>query len=185
MKSIIKNKHLLLLTLLILLTLFSCSFAEDASDKKDPAVHPDLSLYNTTYKIGRSDGNPFIIEADRIDIYKKDNKALGNGISFTKYDDQGELDLQGTCNSIDIDTKNEDAKLTGNVSLNIEKEGLLVQSLLIKWDSETSTLDTGDGEVTVIWEDENKIIGKGFTANLRTRVFEFGKIKNGIINEKN
>jgi LPS export ABC transporter protein LptC len=185
MKSLVKNKKLLLLTLLILLTLFSCSFTEDEKDKKDPAVHPDLSLYNTTYKIGRSEGNPFIIEADEIDLYKKDHKALGKGISFTRYNDDGELDLIGTCDSIDIDTKDEDATLTGNVNLNIKKEGLLVQSLQIQWDSATSILDTGDGEVTVFWDDGNTIEGKGFTANLRTRVFELGKITNGIINEKN
>lgn len=185
MKSIIKNLHLLLLSLLLLLTLFSCSFTEADKTREDPAVHPDLSLYNTTYKIGRSDGNPFIIEADLIEIYEKDNRALGTGIAFTRYNDEGSIDLQGTCDSIDINTRNEDAFLKGNVTLNIEKEGLLVKSSQISWKDATSILDTGDGDVTVTWENENTIDGTGFTANLRTRVFELGKINNGIIYEKN
>lgn len=185
MKPIIKNKHLLLLSLLMILTLFSCSFVENEQDRKDPKVHPDLSLYNTTYKVGRPDGNPFIIEADLIELYDKDNKAIGTGISFTRYNDEGELDLTGTCDSIDINTKYEDATLTGNVKLNIEKEGLLVQSMKVSWDNATSILDTGDGDVTVVWDNGNTIEGIGFTANLRTRVFELGKIKNGVINEKN
>lgn len=185
MKSIKKKIHLLLLSILISSTIISCSFVTDDENRIDPAIHPDLSLYNTNYRIGRSDGNPFIIEADLIDIYEKNNNAIGEGISFTRYSDDGSIDISGTCDSIDINTKDENAILNGNVLLNIETNGLFIKSSQVSWTSDTSILDTGSGNVTVEWDNGNTINGTGFTANLNTRVFELGKINNGIINEKN
>jgi LPS export ABC transporter protein LptC len=184
MKSLNKHIYLFALVLSLASVMSSCSFLEENQERPEPAVHPDLSFYDATYTIGRPDGNPFTIKAKDLQIYKKEDRATGNIITFEQRDDEGVVQVSGTCDSISIDTDDEDAVLSGNVSLNIETEGLNIVSDEVTWDSDTSILDTGDQDVVVTWSNGNTIAGKGFTANLETRDFELASIEEGIINEE-
>jgi len=180
------NKRLYaLLAISLTIILSSCSFISEQKEKDIPIVHPDLSLYDTTYKVGRSDGNPFIIKASLLEIYKDDNKAFGTDVTFIRYDENSNIELEGRADSVEINTKKDDAILSGNVIVDIKNEGLQINCDSINWDNSNSILDSNDGVVNVIWDQSNSIEGYGFSGNLNTRIFELSTIKDGKINEKN
>lgn len=166
-----------------IIILSSCSFVDEKNTDTNPVIYPDLSLYDTTYKVGRDDGNPFIIKAKLIEIYNNDDKAIASNVSFFRYDINNEIELQGIADKVEINTITEDTTLSGNVEINLIKDGLKINSDSVNWDNAKSIMDTDEGLVSVVWNNTNIILGYGFSGNLNTRDFELSKIKEGLINE--
>ncbi|MBK5201221.1 MAG: hypothetical protein JJE21_06775, partial [Spirochaetaceae bacterium] len=71
-----------------------------------------------------------------------------------------------------------------NVVIDLKQEGLKIKCDSVNWDNSQSLLDTNEGLVKVIWDNNNIINGYGFSGNLNTKIFELSTIKEGVINEK-
>ena len=176
-----KCKFIVLTIFIILLT--SCSFINENEEQNDIIEHPDLILKDVSYTIKRDVNSSIKLASDQVEIYNKTNLTKAQNVDFIIEDDNGESQITGKCDKIEINTDNFDVKLKGNVIFKILDPVLEIYCDTLDWNNENSILNTQDEQIKVI-SDNSTIIGSGLSLNIDTRYFEFKEITKGELYEK-
>lgn len=169
----------------IIVTIFlisSCSFIDKNNDKTDPIEHPSLILENSNYKVNLSPDLNIEFTSSLINIYNKTDSTIIDNATFTLKDGENNLVAEGNCDKITINTRTNNLELIGKVNINIKDPQIDIKCDKINWNNKEHSLNTD--ESVVVTSDYGAFTGKGFSANLDTRYFEFKEIEKGTLYEK-
>ncbi len=176
-----RNKLIVFTIIIILLS--SCSFIDDKDKNNEIIEHPDLVLFDTTYSINRGSNDPIKLEATKIEIYNKKNLTIAENAKFEIINQKGDTQVEGSCDKLEIYTKNNNIELFGNVNFSINNPQLQISCDKLSWNDKEQLINTEDENIIV-----NSYIGKfegsGLSANINERYFEFKRITKGEIYEK-
>jgi LPS export ABC transporter protein LptC len=163
----------------------SCSFvAQDTDARPKPAQHPDLQLTDGSYTLSQAGTAPVTVVAKNIEIYGKAHKALMDNLSFTQYDSDGVLKMQGKADYCSLDTDSYSAQLDGNIFLELPERKFSIDCSSLDWDNSSKVLSSTKGKVSVTFNGNDTITGTGFSGNLATRTFEFATLEKGELHEE-
>ena len=160
------------------LLMASCSFVSDDGTEHEKPVTPDIILENATYTLGQTGEPPIFIKSSRIELYSDDNRAITEALSFIQYNDDGEIRLEGSADSSEIDTESKVMKLDGNVRLAENESGMMIEADTLMFDSENDEV-TADGNVKVV-SDDGEFEGTGFAGDLLLSSYSFASIEKGV-----
>ncbi|MDC7245071.1 MAG: LPS export ABC transporter periplasmic protein LptC [Sphaerochaetaceae bacterium] len=166
----------------ISLFLFSCSLEEDGiTGLQESGTFPEILLEKSTYIISLEEGNPIVINGDRIEIYKEEQKAVIEEASFTQKDDDSRLTMEGSFKKAEVDTITNDVRMEDSVHLTMYPSLLSITGESLSFESEDRIVRSdGDSSITLTIEGEKSLRGTGFTGDLSRWTFEFEQLQEGV-----
>jgi LPS export ABC transporter protein LptC len=187
--SAIKKRHLLLLILLALFS-FSCSFDyEEATVEEELSEEiPDTVMLKFSQTVVEEDGSMIRLEAEKAEVYEKQEKMIALGISFQEFNEAGELITEGKAEKAVYYTDTENAEFSGSILFFLPQEDSTLTAEAISWEDETRRLTTPPGvSVQLQRKDGSFISGQDLVADLRSMIVEFGKAVSGriVVSEEN
>jgi len=180
---VIKKISPILLISLFLILLLSCSFNPN-EELQNIGLNrlADLKLYNTTYKVVNDDSPPIVIEAKKIEIYKKEKKVIITEAVFNQYEKENKHLMSGSFGLGEIDTDTNEMKLSDGVILNHLEEQLSIISDYLYWDNKNQIVSgTDENRVKLINKEHDIIIGRGFKGDFSSATFEFQFLEEGVL----
>lgn len=174
----------ILILLIILLTITSCSF-QDTVEKTKKIERPSIILNDSIYTVNSENEDKITFYAKYLEMYDEKHTALLKELKFKQVDKENNLILEGYCDTADIETDEKNVVLTGNIFLNHVKEQMQFKSNSLKWNTKKKLLETDtDSSLQLSYKDDIKLTGKGFKGDLSTLDFDFLSTINGEINEE-
>lgn len=160
----------------------SCSLSPEQDIEARTFTLPDIALRNATYVMDRGNDPPLTVVAEEIAIYEQTHQAIIRGLSFSQWDEEGNLILTGHADSAKVDTEVYDAELTGSVWIEKFPEHLIIEAETLNWISEEEKLTSnGDTPVTLFYENDKKVQGTGMIASLATFNVTFDSVLEGVL----
>jgi LPS export ABC transporter protein LptC len=158
----------------------ACSF-DYGEQAQDDDSKPDIIMYKVDY-IRMQTGKPIMhINADILERYEKRNVMEFEQLSFKHFDEHsGELRTTGNAQSAQVELGSGDIHLAG-VSLDVVSESATIVADNLDWKDDERFLAAGsDDLVNIKKADGTDITGKGFSAFIRDRKWEFSNGIQGI-----
>jgi LPS export ABC transporter protein LptC len=95
--------------------------------------------------------------------------------SFEQFDHHGEeINAAGHAGTAHVELESGNINLRGGVSIAVDSEDMTIETEKLDWkDKERILSGDADGEVKILREDGTNFYGRGFTANTRSRTWEF------------
>lgn len=121
------------------------------------------------------------LTADRLEQYKSDGASFANNSTFKTWNDKNEIQTQGSCELLGIDSKNEVYSLFNNIKLKNKEPSLELSAENLKWNAKTEQLISGKKDTVTIIKDDTEVTGKGFSASSISNTFSFESDITGTI----
>jgi LPS export ABC transporter protein LptC len=166
--------------LLSFFSLWGCSFDYGMAGME--GEYPDLVMEDTDYVRVR-DGDPVVrIKAKQVERYDKRQTMELKNFSFEQFEDHGaKVNAVGQAGTAAVDLNSGDVRLGGKVTISVDSEDLIIETDTIEWkDKERSLTSQEDIAVDIYRSDGTSFTGKGFSANLRSRTWNFSGGAEGI-----
>ncbi|MDR2149677.1 MAG: LPS export ABC transporter periplasmic protein LptC [Spirochaetaceae bacterium] len=161
----------------------ACSF-DYGEQAQDDGSKPDIVMYKVDY-VRMETGEPVVhINADVLERYEKRNTMAFERLSFKHFDKHtGTMRTTGSAETAQVELDSGDIHLTG-VSLDVVSESATIAAESLEWQDNERFLTAGtDNLVNIQKKDGTNITGKGFSAFIRDRKWEFSHGIQGIYNE--
>jgi LPS export ABC transporter protein LptC len=161
--------------------LAGCSFDYGAAGDGDSAL-PDIVMNDVEYVRVR-DGDPQVrFRAERAERYEDKQLMELRNFSFeqfTRHD--GETDSTGRARSARVELDSGNIGLYDGVSLSVDSEDIVIETESLNWqDKERQLSGSPDAEVRILRDDGTNFRGRGFSANTRSRRWEFAGPIGGV-----
>lgn len=170
--------------MLLLVCALSCSFDyEEATVEEELSEEiPDTVMLKFSQTVVEEDGSMIRLEAERAEVYEKQEKMIALGISFQEFDENGELITEGKAEKAVYQTDTDNAEFSGSILFFLPQEESTLVTDAISWEDETKRLKTPPGvSVLLQREDGSYIEGQELVADLRNMIVEFGRSVSGRI----
>ena len=154
----------------ILLTSCSLKYSEtvEAEDKVPEFVFEETKLVR--YEDGKTS---LELNASTLEQYKDSNETYGKDIAFISYDDEGELETEGSCGIIFADTGTKVYELYDDIDLYNAAENMRFSASVLKWNGKSEQLTSGRSDMVKIEKDDTIMRGSGFSASGISKTFSF------------
>lgn len=164
--------------------LFSaCSLKYD--DALDVGEHtPELIFQQTAMTRYEDKKMTFSMEAEVLEQYKKSSETYAQNVSFSAFNDEGELETEGACGYLFSDTDKEIYELYDNIHLNNLQEKTKFYANVLKWNGKNEQLISSRGDMVRVEKDGTVIRGTGFSASGISKEFSFRGTVTGDIETK-
>ncbi len=175
------------LTLLILLSLFSCSldYEEARIAETMTAETPETILMNFTHTIVNKGRVTVILEADRAETYTVKEEIHLRGIHYREFGNDGAVLTEAIAERAVFYTKSEDASFSGNIIIYSPEEETTLFAESLSWTKEGKRLEANPAEtVRLKKDDESFVEGKGFSAGFREKELEFSSARGQYVWEE-
>lgn len=168
LKGVLKS---LLFSILILFT-FSCSLKYSETVEAEDKV-PEF-VFEETKMVRYEDSKPTLeLTAETLEQYKNSNETYGKEIAFTSYDDEGELETEGSCGIIYADTGKKLYELYDDINVYNAPENMRFYAQILKWNGKSEQLTSGRSDMVKIEKDDTIMRGSGFSASGISKTFSF------------
>ena len=152
----------------------ACSF-DYGNSQSESGKKPDIVMENVEYVRFRS-GNPQMrFQAESAERYEERQTMNLREFTFEQFENQGtEINAIGRAGEalVELDTGN--ISLSGGVRIEIDSEDVIMETSGLHWhDAEKQLSGWEDDEVEIYRSDGTSFIGRGFSANIRYRTWEF------------
>jgi LPS export ABC transporter protein LptC len=185
-----KEKSTILLFLLIAhcsLLIVNCSF--DYGDQGGEGNDlPDIVMNNVEYVRVRSANPQARLQAERVERYENRRIMELRNFSFEQFDNLGEtINAQGRAGSASFEIDTGDIRLGNGVRIEVESEDVAIETDWLEWLDRERTLTGKEEDEVFIFQDSGTVFsGIGFSANARSRTWEFtGMVQGTYIHEDN
>jgi LPS export ABC transporter protein LptC len=162
------------LILLTSLLMPGCSFDYGEGAAEDSGL-PDLVMNDVEY-VRVKNGDPQVkFRAERAERYENRQLMELRNFSFEQFSNHGEeIDSTGRAAAARVELDSGNIAISGGVSLSVDSEDITIETESLEWRDEERQL-SGDLEepVRILRDDGTSFQGRGFTANTRSRVWEF------------
>jgi LPS export ABC transporter protein LptC len=151
-----------------------CSFDYGADSAQNTDL-PDLVMNNVEYVRVR-DGDPQVrFQAERAERYENQQLMELRNFSFEQFSNHGgEVDSTGKAAAARVELESGNIGLSGGVSLSVDSEDITIQTESLDWLDKERQLSGGpESPVRILRDDGTSFQGRGFTANTRSRRWEF------------
>jgi len=107
--------------------------------------------------------------------------------SFEQFGNDGEVSASGKAGGASVELDSMDIFLSGGVLLEVDSEGIAIETDRLDWRDGPRTLTGGsDEEVRISRDDGTSFVGVGFSAETRRRTWEFsGEASGTYVHENN
>lgn len=175
------KKIVFFLTVTFLLS--ACSLKYD--DTLDVGARTPELIFQETSMIRYEDNAIKVkLSAEILEQYKKSPETYAKGVVFTSYNDDGELDTEGSCKFLFTDTDREIYELYDDIKLYNRSENTNFFANVLRWNSKNEQLISGRGDMVRIEKDDAVIRGTGFSASGISKEFSFRGTVTGDIDAK-
>ena len=144
-------------------------------------VTPELQFKNVNYKKYKNRRLDTQIQAEALERYRGDNTAYAKNASFFAWDEEGNLNTEGKCALLGIDSDNDIYTLFNNIFLHNIDQKFKLRATNLKWNGKTEQLSSGINDTVYLERDDIEIEGSGFSASGISRSFVFENSISGII----
>ncbi|MDR1970783.1 MAG: LPS export ABC transporter periplasmic protein LptC [Treponema sp.] len=151
-----------------------CSFDYGPGDTENSG-QPDLVMDDVEYVRVR-DGDPQVrFRAERAERYEDKQLMELRNITFEQFARHGEeIDSRGRAAAARVELDSGNIGISGGVSLSVESEDITIETGALDWQDKERQLSGGPEELVRIYRDDGtNFQGRGFTANTRSRGWEF------------
>jgi len=160
----------------------SCSLSTEAELASRTLALPDLTLVNAEYVLKDEESEPIAIQAAEISLFDKTDRAILSSLSFSQSDKEGKVVLTGRADEAEANTKNWDARLTGNVQVTDVRNDFVIKADELSWLHKQQLITApADRLVTIVYTDDKRIEGYGLDGDLKSAVFTFDRIVSGAV----
>lgn len=160
--------------LILVFSLASCVKSAQTDNRANTENLPDMVMTNATYIFGEKGRSPVVMNAKKITIYNREtDKTELENINFHQEDE-----MTGSCERAVVTDNNNNARLSGNISLYKKTDNFTIMCDSLTWDNRKQVIST-EGIVDVEYQDGTIIRAKGFTAKLDDNIYEFKEIIKG------
>jgi LPS export ABC transporter protein LptC len=167
------TKSKLIVCLFLVVVLFwGCSF-EYGSLNSSGEEQPEIVMYDVEY-VRVENGEPMVqFKAEKAEQYDENRTMKLSNFSFTQFN-QNEDDTSGFAGSGVIDLDSKDVVLNDGVYIDAVSEDMQISTAELNWKDKTKELNAGINEEVFVERSDGTVInGSGFSADLRTRTWEF------------
>ena len=158
--------------LLFFLFFSSCSLKYSEQVNSEDKV-PEFVFEDT--KLVRYEKTKPTVEvvAQKLEQYKNSSESYGQQVSFTSYNDNGEVETEGSCGILYADTDKKVYELYDDINLYNTPEKMRFYANALKWNGRSEQLTSGRGDMVKIEKDDTIMRGSGFTASGISKTFSF------------
>jgi LPS export ABC transporter protein LptC len=161
--------------LFVLPALFSsCSFNYDTSPEEDKN-QPDIIMREVEYVRIRG-GDPVVrFQAESAERYEDKQTMNLSNFSFDQFENHGdEINASGSAHAADVDLDSGNIRLSGGVRIAVDSEDITIETTGLEWrDKEKLLSANSKAPVEILRSDGTRFTGIGFSANTRSRTWEF------------
>ena len=163
-----------LLVFFVCIVIAACSFDYGRSGDGDEEK-PDIVMENVEYVRIRGGDPSMRFKAELAERYEERQTMRLVNTSFEQYENRGtEINATGWAGQALVETETGNARLSEGVRVEIDSEDIIIETTGLRWrDAEKELLGIGDDEVEIFRSDGTRFIGRGFSANIRERTWEF------------
>ncbi|MDR0876479.1 MAG: LPS export ABC transporter periplasmic protein LptC [Treponema sp.] len=176
--------HYPLLAVFALLAI-SCSFDYGTEAAPDNNM-PDIVMYNVDYVRVRN-GDPQVrFQAELVERYEDRRTMELQNFSFEQFGSHGtEIDAVGRAGTAHVELDSGNITLSEGVNLEVESEDIIIKTEKLSWLDFDRVLSSGhEEEVSILRENGTGFTGMGFSANARSRTWEFsGEVGGSYVHE--
>jgi LPS export ABC transporter protein LptC len=170
----------------LLMMFLSCSFNYDTSPEEDQS-QPDIIMKDVEYVRIRG-GDPVVrFQAESAERYEdKQTMNLGN-FSFDQFgDDKNEINASGSAQEANIELESGNIRMNGEVRIAVDSEDITIETAGLEWrDKERLLSASPEAPVEISRSDGTRFRGLGFSADTRSRTWEFsGGVSGSYIDEE-
>jgi len=152
----------------------ACSF-DYGSSREGDGGKPDIVMENVEYVRVRGGDPTMRFRAELAERYEERQTMSLRSITFEQFENQGtEINALGRAGTavVELDTGN--VRLSDGVSMEVESEDITIETSGLRWvDKEKQLYGQGEDEVEIYRSDGTRFTGRGFSANIRERTWEF------------
>lgn len=124
------------------------------------------------------------VTAATLEQYKDSNETYGKDIAFTSYDDEGNVETEGSCGIIFADSGKKLYELYDDIDVYNAPEKMRFYASVLRWDGQTEQLTSGRSDMVKIEKDDTIMRGSGFSASGISKTFSFRGNITGTIETK-
>lgn len=153
-----------------LLTSCSLKYSEtvNSEDKVPEFVFEDTKL------VRYENQKPTLeVSAATLEQYKNTNETYGKAVSFVSYDDEGNVETEGSCGIIFADTGTKVYELYDDINVYNAPEKMRFYANMLRWNGRSEQLTSGRGDMVKIEKDDTIMRGSGFSASGISKTFSF------------
>jgi LPS export ABC transporter protein LptC len=166
--------------------LFSCSFNYDTSPEEDKN-QPDIIMKDVEYVRVRS-GDPVVrFQAESVERYEDRQTMNLSNFLFDQFEDHGdEINASGSARDASVELDSGNIRMNGDVRIAVDSEDITIETAGLEWrDKERLLSANPDAPVEIFRSDGTRFTGLGFSADTRSRTWEFsGGVSGAYIDEE-
>lgn len=138
MKSILKK----IIVFLLFISIMSCSLKYEDEEMFSESA-PEFIF--SGLEMNRVEDNKLTatLTAAKLEQYRNDDSMYAENVVFSLYDDNGKINIEGTCNLLSADTNSENYSLFGNVDVVSYEQDVAMKGENIHWDGKREQLVCG------------------------------------------
>ncbi len=172
------------ISLLIMLAFtISCSFEYEqllTDDQKQEI--PDVSLYTISERVYDEGEQILELRSDRVQVFEKQGIHKIMGLSFTHFDDDGDIAVRGSSGFASRDLNNDDILLSETVDIYITENSYRIRGEEFLFSPEQNLIWAApDIFVELLKDDGTSLQGRGFIADLLLQEIRFENGVRGIL----
>jgi LPS export ABC transporter protein LptC len=159
----------------------SCSFDYGENTGMDSGL-PDLVMNDVEYVRVR-EGDPQVrFKAEQAERYENRQLMELRNFSFEQFSNHGEdIDSTGKAAAARVELDSGNIGISGGVSLSVDSENITIETERLDWQDKERQLSGGpEAPVRIVRDDGTSFQGRGFTANTRSRSWEFAGPAGGV-----
>ena len=175
-----RNKFGMTVVFLLCLVLPSCSLKYAETVNSEDKV-PEF-VFEDTKMVRYENQKPSLeVTAATLEQYKDSNETYGKDIAFTSYDDEGNVETEGSCGIIFADSGKKLYELYDDIDVYNAPEKMRFYASVLRWNGQTEQLTSGRSDMVKIEKDDTIMRGSGFSASGVSKTFSFrGNITGAI-----
>jgi LPS export ABC transporter protein LptC len=171
--------------LIVFLLIFSgCSFDYGVSSGEGRG-RPDIEMDEVEYTRVRN-GDPLVrFRADKAERWEERRTMELENFSFEQFENHGDINAQGNAGTASVELDSGNIELENGVIIEVDSENLTIETGRLSWQDKERILSGPEaGAVIIRRSDGTFFTGQGFTANARSRAWEFtGEVSGTYIHE--
>ena len=162
---------------------FSCSLKYDQTVNAEE-TNPEFVFTHAKMVRYEKGAESVKVYADSIEQYKDSDITYGKNVSFTTYDDDQEVETEGSCGYLYADSEKEIYELYDGIKIYNKAQNTNFFANMLKWNGKTEQLTGGKRDTAKIEKDGTVIYGTGFSASGVSKTYSFSGTVSGEIEAK-
>ncbi len=154
------------------LLFLSCSLNYGRDENSESSI-PEFSFKEATFKRIENGTKKISMTAGQLEQYKSHNASFARNVNFTTYDEQGQIDTEGTCGLLSSDTQNKKYGLYNDINLNVHSQEIEITAQALRFDGKTEQLTSSREDEVTIKKSDMETKGRGFSASGVSNTYSF------------